>query len=148
MSNSSIWPVAWSFLGATTPGQSVPGSDSNEGVPCITGAWPSDRLLSYQDAHVRSSSLSTEMQSVNSTAPANWNILAYSYFLTHRNIHILYHLLLGKQLNHWTSMRCSQRLLSLIYFTTKPQASITQWESNSLDQWLSVRVNCYSTADC
>ena len=41
--------------GATTPGQSGPGSDGNEGVLCIpqssstAGTSPSDCLLSYQD---------------------------------------------------------------------------------------------------
>ena len=46
MSNSSIWPVAETLSGATTPGQSAPGSDDNEGVlhipqsSNITGASP------------------------------------------------------------------------------------------------------------
>ena len=50
MSNSSNWPIS----GATTPDQSGPGSDGNEGVLCIpqssniTGASPSDCLVSYQ----------------------------------------------------------------------------------------------------
>ena len=32
MSNSSIWPIDRTLSGATTPGQSGPESDGNEGV--------------------------------------------------------------------------------------------------------------------
>ena len=32
MSNSSIWPINSILSGDTTPGQSEPGSDGNEGV--------------------------------------------------------------------------------------------------------------------
>ena len=32
---SSIQPIDWILSGATTPDQSGPGSDSNEGVLCI-----------------------------------------------------------------------------------------------------------------
>ena len=35
MSNSSIWPIDTTLLGATSPGQSGPGSDGNEQVDCI-----------------------------------------------------------------------------------------------------------------
>ena len=54
---SSIWPIDRALSGATTPGQSGSGSDSNEGVLCIpqsssiTGTSPSDCLVSYQDTH-------------------------------------------------------------------------------------------------
>ena len=53
MSNSSIWPIDRALSGATTLGQSGPGSDGNEGVLCIpqsssiTEASPSDCLASY-----------------------------------------------------------------------------------------------------
>ena len=46
-----------SLLGATTPGQSGPGSDGNEEVlpipqsSSITGTSPSEYLVSYQDTH-------------------------------------------------------------------------------------------------
>ena len=46
MSNSSIWPIDRTLSGATTPGQSWPGSNGNEGVlripqsSNITGALP------------------------------------------------------------------------------------------------------------
>ena len=52
---SSVWPIDKALLGATTPGQSGPGSDGNKGVLRIpqssrfTEASPSDYLLSYQD---------------------------------------------------------------------------------------------------
>ena len=50
---SSIWPIDRTISGATTPGQSKPGSDSNERViripqsSSITGTSPSDCLVSY-----------------------------------------------------------------------------------------------------
>ena len=53
MSNSSIWPIDRTLSGATTPGQSGPGSNGNEGVlhipkiSSITGASSSDGLMSY-----------------------------------------------------------------------------------------------------
>ena len=53
MSSSSIWLIDRTLLDATTPDQSEPVSDSNEGVlripqsSGITGASPSDYLVSY-----------------------------------------------------------------------------------------------------
>ena len=53
MSNSSIWSIDSTLSGATTQGQSVPGSNDNEEVLCIlqsssiTEASPSDSLMSY-----------------------------------------------------------------------------------------------------
>ena len=50
---SSIWPIDRTLLGATTPGQSGPESDSIKGVLRIlqssnfTGATPPDYLVSY-----------------------------------------------------------------------------------------------------
>ena len=52
MSNCSIWPIDKTLSGATTPGQSEPGSNGNEGVlhipqsSSITGALLSDCLVS------------------------------------------------------------------------------------------------------
>ena len=52
MSNNFICPIDKIISGAITPGQSVPGSDGNEGVlripqsSSITGASPSDCLVS------------------------------------------------------------------------------------------------------
>ena len=50
----SILPIDRALSGATTPGQSGPGSNGNEGVLCIlpessiTGTSPSDCLVSYR----------------------------------------------------------------------------------------------------
>ena len=50
---SSVWPINRTLLGATTPGQSKPGSDGNEEVlsipqsSSITETSPSDCLVSY-----------------------------------------------------------------------------------------------------
>ena len=64
--------------GATTLGQSEPGSNGNEGVlripqgPSITGTSPSDCLVSYPGHSLGVGSYpSAEVQSVYSTAPAN-----------------------------------------------------------------------------
>ncbi len=65
--------------GATTPGQSGPGSDVNEGVLRIpqssstAGTSPSDCLVSYLGHSLGGGSYpSSEVQSVYSTAPADW----------------------------------------------------------------------------
>ena len=75
MSNSSIWLMDQIELsGATTTGKNGPGSNGNEEVLCfsqspsITGVSPSDCLVSYLGHSF------AEMQSVYSTAPANWAI--------------------------------------------------------------------------
>ena len=76
---SSIWPIDRTLSGATTPGQSGPGGDDSEGVlrisqSCrITGTSLSDCLMSYL-GHVGESYPSAEMQSVYSSAPADWAI--------------------------------------------------------------------------
>ena len=55
MSNSSIWLTNRTISGATTQGQSGPGSNGSEGVlripqsSSITGASPSDFLESYPE---------------------------------------------------------------------------------------------------
>ena len=48
----STWLIDRTLSGATTPGQSVPGSNGNEGVFCIpqmynAGASPSDGIMLY-----------------------------------------------------------------------------------------------------
>ena len=40
--SSSTWPVDESLTDTTTPGQSEPGSNGNEGILHITGASSSD----------------------------------------------------------------------------------------------------------
>ena len=78
MSNSSIWPIDMTLLGATTPCQIGPGNDGNEGVfhiPqsfSITSALPSDCLMSYLGNLLGGSYPSAEMQLVYSIVPANW----------------------------------------------------------------------------
>ena len=64
----------------TTPGQSGPGNDGNEGVlripqsSSIAGTSPSDCLVSYAGHSLvgGGSYPSAEVQSVYSTAPADW----------------------------------------------------------------------------
>ena len=64
--------------GATTPDQSGPGRDGNEGVlhipqsSSITITSPSDCLLSYAGHSLDVVYSSAEMQSVYSTASADW----------------------------------------------------------------------------
>ena len=67
MSNSSIWPIDRTLSGAIILGQRRPGSNSNEGVLCIpqsssiTGALPSDYLVSYPGYSLGESYPSAEM---------------------------------------------------------------------------------------
>ena len=65
MSNSSIWPMDRTLSGASTPVQSGPGSDVNEGTLRIPQS--SIRLLS-----VGGGLPTLEMQSLYSTAPGGW----------------------------------------------------------------------------
>ena len=71
---SSIWPIDRTLSGATTPGKSGLGSDGNERKLCIPqGSSITDCLVSYAGHSLEAGSyLSAEMQSVYSTAPAEW----------------------------------------------------------------------------
>ena len=78
---SSIIPIDRTLSGVNTTGQSGPGSDDNEGVfhipqSCsITGTSPSDCLVSYPGNSFGCMCVSypsAEIQSVYSTAPADW----------------------------------------------------------------------------
>ena len=77
---SSIRPIDRTLSGATTLGQSGPGSDGNERVLrisqsySITGTSPSDCLVSYPGRSLGESYPSAEKQVVYSTAPADWAI--------------------------------------------------------------------------
>ena len=68
----------WTLSGATTPGQSWPGSDGNEGVlrisqsSCIPGASLSDCLLSHPGHSLGCLNPSAEKQCVYSMAPDDW----------------------------------------------------------------------------
>ena len=75
---SSIWPIDRTLSSATTPGQSGPGSNGNEGVlripqiSSITGTSPSDGLMSYPGHSLGEFYPSAEKQSVYSTTPSDW----------------------------------------------------------------------------
>ena len=79
MQFNSIWPIDRTLSGATTPAKSGPGSNGNEGVlripqsSSISGTSPSDCFVSYSEQLWRGRAYpSAEVQSVYSTAPANW----------------------------------------------------------------------------
>ena len=76
MLSTSVWPIDRTLSGATTLGQSGPGSDGNEEVLCfpqssgLTLALPSDCLMLYPGHLLEGGSYpSAEMESVYSTAP-------------------------------------------------------------------------------
>ena len=75
MPNISTWLIDRTLLGATPPDQGGPGSDDSGGVllipksSSITGTSTSYGFVSYQGHSVEESYLSTEMESVYSTAP-------------------------------------------------------------------------------
>ena len=95
MSNSSIWPIGRTLLGAIIPGQSGPGSDDNERVLpipqnfSITEASPSDSLASYTGHLLRESYPSTEMQLVCSPK------LLHYWSFTIRLFSVIYRILGG-----------------------------------------------------
>ena len=74
-------PYIGPLSGATTPGQSGPGSNGNKGVlhipqsSSITGTSPSNCLVSYPGHSMVGSYPSAEKQLVYSTAPADWAIM-------------------------------------------------------------------------
>ena len=75
----SIWPIDRTLSGVTTLGQSETGSNDNEGVlhfPQISkaGASSSDDLMSYPRHLLGGGHPTAEMQSVYSTATADWAI--------------------------------------------------------------------------
>ena len=84
----SIWSIDKTLSGATTLRVSGPGSDGNEGVPCIsqsssiTGTSPSDCLVSYPEHSLGWSYSSAEKQLVYSTALADWAIKPVKLHMT------------------------------------------------------------------
>ena len=85
---SSIWPIDRTLSGATTPGQSGPWSDSKDGVlripqsSCITGASPSDCLVSCQDTRWDGGLLQPQPTGrvedwVNTFKPEVWPFFSY-----------------------------------------------------------------------
>ena len=87
---SSILPLDKTLSAATTPDQSGPGSDGNEGVlripqsSSITGTSPSDCLVSYPGHWLRGSYPTAEKKSVYSKSPRwqgkGWLEFEFAYF--------------------------------------------------------------------
>ena len=77
--------------GATTPDQSVPGSYGNKGLlrfpqsSSVTGASPSDCLVSYSRHSLGESHPSAEKQSVYSAAGTDWTKMKLDY-ICHFNV--------------------------------------------------------------
>ena len=81
MQFSSIQPIDKALSGATTPGQSGPGSNGNEGVlhipqsSSITGTPPSDHLVSYPGHSLGGGVLSRCRGAISVFySPADWAI--------------------------------------------------------------------------
>ena len=78
MSNSFILPIDRTLSDPTTPGQSGPGGNRNEGVlripqsSRITKASPSDYLVSYPGQSLGASYSSAKVPSVYFITPADW----------------------------------------------------------------------------
>ena len=78
MQSSSILPIDRTLSDTTTPSQSEPGSDGNEGVHHISQRFsisetsPSDCLVSHPGHSLGESYPSVKMQSVYSATPVNW----------------------------------------------------------------------------
>ena len=86
MSNSSIWSIDKTLSDATMPDQSGPGSNGNEEVFCIpqslniTGASPSDCLVSSAGHSLGEFYPSAEMQLVYSASAADWATFKGKHF--------------------------------------------------------------------
>ena len=88
MQFSSIWPIDRALSGATTQGQSGPGSDGNEGVlcipqsSCINGTSSSGYLVSLTGHSLKQSYPSAEKQLVYSTSHlrVDWGSNSYEEF--------------------------------------------------------------------
>ena len=87
MLNSSLWPINRTLLDATTPGHCGSRSDSNKGVlripqsSSITGASPSDCLISYPGHSLGECYPSAELQSMYFTVPADWPLVGLAWFI-------------------------------------------------------------------
>ena len=87
MSNSSIRPIGTTLSVATTPDQCGPRSNGNKGTLHITQSFRTevsrlDSLVLYQGHSLWGLSYSpAEMQSVYSTATANWAIHFWAFNL-------------------------------------------------------------------
>ena len=121
---TSIWPINRILSGATTPGQNGPGSNGNEEVlrirqsSSIIGTSASDCLVSYTRHSLEKSYLTTEMQSVYSKAPEDWEIV--------RNKNISQSIHIERNI-YVTRMKCSS-LSNFILDTYEMCEYITVWE--------------------
>ena len=85
MLNSYIWPIDRALSGVTTPDLSEPGSDGKEELlhilqsSRIADASSSDCLMSYPRQSLEESYPSAEIQSMYTTAPADWDRKAKKY---------------------------------------------------------------------
>ena len=123
--------------GATTPGQSGPGSNGNEEalpIPkssCITEALPSDCLMLYHGHSLRESYFSAEMQSMYSTIPGDGTTLIGGVLSLYRDVIGVFRT--PKRLDHtcWRSLTPLQKCSRC---TLQPQAT----EPHSLGGFLPV----------
>ena len=84
MSNNCIWPIDRALSGVTTPDQSGPESNGNEGALHIpqssSNTWTkSDCLFLYPGHSFGESYPSAEMQTMYSAVPANWTRMDVTY---------------------------------------------------------------------
>ena len=94
--SNSIWPIDRTLSGGTSLGQSGPGSDRNKGViyiperSSITGASPSNCLVSYPGHLLRESYSSAKKQLVYSATSADWarELKESLYFVVDSNMWI------------------------------------------------------------
>ena len=90
---SFISPIDKTLSGATTPGQSGPGSDGNEQILCIpqhsiiTGKSPSNWLVSYPGLSF-GEVWPLCKEAVYSTAPANWATFMIRLVILPRNLYL------------------------------------------------------------
>ena len=72
ISNNAIYPFDKTLSGATTQSQSGHGNDGNEGILHIPQSSSIGLFNVYQDTCCECPYPAEEMQSMYSTAPANW----------------------------------------------------------------------------
>ena len=111
---SSIWTIDRTLSSAITPGLSGPESDGNERVlhisqcSSITGTSPSYCFVAYLGHSLGESYLSTEKQSVYSTAPAAWESFTV-YDLKATLINLKYSLIQALMLYKFEFCRSNQK---------------------------------------
>ena len=113
-------PYLWPLSGAATPGQSGSGNNGNEGVLCIpqsssiTGTSPSDYLVSCPGHSFGWGSYpSAEVQSVYSTAPADWAIYVTNH---HVRLHYIWQIWFNQSQLMIYNMKLSHELVIIIFY--------------------------------